>query len=33
VAEALGAGANEYIMKPCTADMMREKLELLGFAV
>ena len=33
VAEALEAGANEYIMKPCTADMMREKLELLGFAV
>ena len=33
VAEALAAGANEYIMKPCTADMMREKLTLLGFAV
>jgi two-component system chemotaxis response regulator CheY len=33
VAEALDAGANEYIMKPFTADIMREKLELLGFAV
>src|SRR5437016_4931936 len=29
VAEALDAGASEYIMKPFTADMMREKLELL----
>jgi two-component system chemotaxis response regulator CheY len=31
VAEALDAGATEYIMKPFTAEMMREKLELLGF--
>ena len=30
VAEALGAGANEYVMKPFTLDMIREKLELLG---
>src|SRR5438067_1260183 len=30
VSEALDAGANEYIMKPFTADMLREKLELLG---
>jgi two-component system chemotaxis response regulator CheY len=30
VAQALEAGANEYIMKPFTADMLREKLELLG---
>jgi two-component system chemotaxis response regulator CheY len=30
VAEALAAGANEYIMKPFTGDMIREKLELLG---
>ena len=30
VSEALEAGANEYIMKPCTAEMIREKLELLG---
>ena len=28
---ALEAGANEYIMKPFTADILREKLELLGF--
>ena len=31
VTEALEAGASEYIMKPFTADMIREKLELLGF--
>jgi two-component system chemotaxis response regulator CheY len=30
VAEALEAGASEYIMKPFTADMIREKLELMG---
>ena len=30
VSQALAAGANEYIMKPFTADMLREKLELLG---
>lgn len=29
VARALDAGANEYIMKPFTQDMIREKLELL----
>jgi two-component system, chemotaxis family, chemotaxis protein CheY len=33
VAEALDAGATEYIMKPCTKAMIREKLELLGFVV
>ena len=33
VAEALSAGADEYIMKPFTAAMIREKLELLGFPV
>ena len=27
---ALDAGADEYIMKPFTGDMIREKLELLG---
>ena len=32
VSEALEAGANEYIMKPFTADMIREKLELLGLS-
>ncbi len=30
VALALEAGANEYIMKPFTQDVIREKLELLG---
>jgi two-component system, chemotaxis family, chemotaxis protein CheY len=30
VAQALEAGANEYIMKPFTGDMIREKLEILG---
>jgi len=30
VFEALEAGANEYIMKPFTRDMIREKLELVG---
>src|ERR1700730_4211185 len=30
VAEALSAGANEYIIKPFTLDMVREKLELMG---
>jgi two-component system chemotaxis response regulator CheY len=30
VSQALEAGANEYIMKPFTADMLREKLALLG---
>src|SRR3984893_18749779 len=29
VAEALNAGANEYVMKPFTLEMIREKLELL----
>lgn len=31
VSEALNAGANEYLMKPFTGEMIREKLELLGF--
>jgi two-component system, chemotaxis family, chemotaxis protein CheY len=31
VSAALEAGANEYIMKPFTREMIREKLELLGF--
>ncbi|MHC4819027.1 MAG: response regulator [Planctomycetota bacterium] len=30
VKEALEAGADEYIMKPFTKDVVREKLELLG---
>ncbi len=31
VTDALQAGVNEYIMKPFTADILREKLQLLGF--
>ena len=27
---AMDAGANEYIQKPCTLDMLRDKLDLLG---
>jgi two-component system chemotaxis response regulator CheY len=30
VSEALSAGANEYVMKPFTREMIREKLALLG---
>jgi two-component system, chemotaxis family, chemotaxis protein CheY len=30
VARALEAGANEYVMKPFTKDMIEEKLRLLG---
>jgi two-component system chemotaxis response regulator CheY len=30
ITEALDAGANEYAMKPFTAEVLREKLELLG---
>ncbi len=32
VQRALEAGANEYVMKPFTPDVLREKLMLLGFA-
>lgn len=32
VATALEAGANEYVMKPFTEQMIREKLEILGIA-
>lgn len=31
ISTALEAGVNEYIMKPFTADILREKLQLLGF--
>jgi two-component system chemotaxis response regulator CheY len=31
VSTALNAGANEYIMKPFTREIIREKLKLLGF--
>ena len=30
VIRALEAGANEYVMKPFTKDMIKEKLQLLG---
>lgn len=30
VTSALAAGANEYVMKPFTKDVIREKLKLLG---
>ena len=30
VAQALDAGANEYLMKPFTGDMVRAKLSLMG---
>jgi DNA-binding response OmpR family regulator len=29
---ALEAGANEYLMKPCTRDTLREKLDLLSLS-
>jgi len=29
VGEAMDAGANEYIQKPCTLDALREKIDLL----
>jgi two-component system chemotaxis response regulator CheY len=28
--QALEAGANEYVMKPFTKEILREKLELVG---
>jgi two-component system chemotaxis response regulator CheY len=33
VKEALEAGADEYIMKPFTKDVVRDKLQLLGLPV
>jgi len=33
VVTALAAGANEYIMKPFTKDMIAEKLSILGISV
>ncbi len=32
IADALAAGADEYMMKPFTADSLKDKLALLGFA-
>jgi two-component system chemotaxis response regulator CheY len=31
VASALAAGANEYVMKPFTPEVLKEKLAILGF--
>ncbi len=31
IQEVLSKGANEYVMKPFTAEIIREKLQLLGF--
>ncbi|MFN7954425.1 MAG: response regulator [bacterium] len=33
VTQALESGADEYVMKPFTADAIREKLALLGFSL
>jgi two-component system, chemotaxis family, chemotaxis protein CheY len=33
VIKAIEAGANEYLMKPCTPAMMQEKLAIMGFEV
>lgn len=30
IVKALECGANEYVMKPFTADILRDKLEMLG---
>jgi two-component system chemotaxis response regulator CheY len=32
VVRALAAGANEYLMKPFTPEMVQEKLAILGIA-
>jgi two-component system chemotaxis response regulator CheY len=32
IVQALSAGANEYMMKPFTAEALREKLQILGLA-
>ena len=33
ISEALGVGADEYLMKPFTADSLRAKLDMLGLPV
>lgn len=33
ITKALDAGANEYVMKPFTADIIRDKLAILGISV
>lgn len=32
IQKALAAGANEYVMKPFTVEMLKDKLMILGFA-
>ncbi len=33
ISRALNAGANEYVMKPFTPEIIEEKLQLLGFPI
>lgn len=33
ITKALDAGANEYVMKPFTADIIRDKLAILGMTI
>jgi len=33
ISKALDAGANEYVMKPFTADVIRDKLAILGITL
>jgi two-component system chemotaxis response regulator CheY len=33
ITSALNAGANEYVMKPFTPEIIEEKLQLLGFSM
>ena len=33
ISSALNLGANEYVMKPFTPEIIQQKLQLLGFAV
>ena len=33
ISKALDAGANEYVMKPFTADVIRDKLAILGISL
>jgi two-component system chemotaxis response regulator CheY len=32
MASALEAGANEYVMKPFTKDILKQKLEMIGIS-
>lgn len=33
IEEALASGANEYIMKPFTVDILRDKIEMVGISL